>query len=370
MILASTGTGFGLQMLRYVIHNWELKLLRKDTNRIIRPFECGTEWLEPRQFTEPSTPVPANSLDTIFRFNERAISGSDQFFSLDRTPVFSLEDGWLSFQSAVKTPYVENNTAQARYFPVPGRAGVPNGSRAEEIARARGRAVVVLPHWNAKTQEHVALCELLNRTGIAALRLSLPYHDRRMLPGFERADYMVSANLGRTLQANRQAVLDTRAAVHWLEAQGYDRIGIAGTSLGSCIAFLAFVHEPRIRVGVYNHVSSYFGDVVWEGLTTAHVRRGLEAAVTRDEVRKAWLSISPNSYVSKLVGDERRGLMISARYDLSFTPELSRLLFQECDLHGVKLKRAIVRCGHYTLGRAPYKYYAGFLLANYFRRNL
>ena len=57
-------------------------------------------------------------------------------------------------------------------------------------------------------------------------------------------------------------------------------------------------------------------------------------------------------------------------FDLSFTPELSRLLFQECDRHGVKLKRAIVRCGHYSLGRAPYKYYAGFLLANYFRRNL
>jgi len=357
-------------MLRYVIHNWERKLSRKDNNRITRPFEFGTEWLEPRQFTDPSSSVPAYQLDAIFQFNERAISGSDQFFSLDGLPAFSLEGDWLTFQSPVITPFVENNTAHARYFPVSAHAGTSNGSRAEEIARAGGRAVVVLPHWNAKPQEHIALCELLNRTGIAALRLSLPYHDRRMLPGFERADYMVSANLGRTLQANRQAVLDTRAAIHWLEAQGYDRIGIVGTSLGSCIAFLTFVHEPRIRVGVYNHVSSYFGDVVWEGLTTAHVRRGLEAAVTRNEVRKAWLAISPNSYVGKLVGDERRGLMISARYDLSFTPELSRLLFQECDRHGVRLKRAIVRCGHYSLGRAPYKYYAGFLLANYFRRNL
>ncbi|MEK6320104.1 MAG: hypothetical protein AABN33_00330 [Acidobacteriota bacterium] len=357
-------------MLRYLIHNWERKLSRKDNNRIVRPFDYGTESLEPRQFTEPSIDNEADQLDAIFRFNEQAISGSDQFFSWESVPTFSVEDGWLTFQSAVKTPFVENNTAYARYFSVSGQAGSLNGSRADEIARARGRAVVVLPHWNAKAQEHVALCELLNRTGIAALRLSLPYHDRRMLPGFERADYMVSANLGRTLQANRQAVLDTRAAVHWLEAQGYDRIGIVGTSLGSCIAFLTFVHEQRIRVGVYNHVSSYFGDVVWEGLTTAHVRRGLEAAITRDEVRRAWLAISPNSYAGKLVGDERRGLMISARYDLSFTPELSRLLFQECDRHGVKLDRAIVRCGHYSLGRAPYKYYAGYLLANYFRRNL
>jgi len=308
--------------------------------------------------------------DAIFRFNERAVSESNQFFSWESVPDFGFEDGWLAFKSPVQTPFVENNTAYARYFPVPTRGAYPNGSRADEIARSRGRAVVVLPHWNAKPHEHVALCKLLNRTGIAALRLSLPYHDRRMLPGFERADYMVSANLGRTLQANRQAVLDTRAAVHWLAGQGYDRIGIVGTSLGSCIAFLTFIHEPKISVGVYYHVSSYFGDVVWDGLTTAHVRRGLETAVSREDVRRAFLAISPNAYVNKLAGDKRRGLLISARYDLSFTPELSRLLFEECDRHDLGLEREIVGCGHYTLGRAPYKYYAGYLLANYFRRYL
>jgi hypothetical protein len=285
-------------------------------------------------------------------------------------PAFSFDNGWLAFKSTVETPFLENNTAYARYFPVSGQKGFANSSRVEEVARARGRAVVVLPHWNAKAHEHVAVCELLNRTGIAALRLSLPYHDRRMLPGFERADYMVSANLGRTLQANRQAVLDTKAAVHWLTSQGYDRIGIVGTSLGSCIAFLTFIHEPQIRAGVYYHVSSYFGDVVWEGLTTAHVRRGLEAALTRDDVRRAFLAISPNAYVNRLAGDQRRGLLISARYDLSFTPELSRLLFEECDRHDLKLERAIVRCGHYSLGRAPYKYYAGYLMANYLRKHL
>ena len=228
----------------------------------------------------------------------------------------------------------------------------------------------MLPHWNAKIHEHVALCELLNRAGIAALRLSLPYHDRRMLPGFERADYMVSANLGRTLQANRQAVIDTRAAVHWLEAQGYERIGLVGTSLGSCIGFLTFIHENRIKAAVFNHVSSYFGDVVWDGLTTAHVRQALEGELSKEQVRRAFLAISPNSYVPRLAGDSRRALLISARYDLSFTPELSALLFEECERHDVRFDRAIVRCGHYSLGRAPYKYYAGYKLVNYLRRHL
>jgi hypothetical protein len=357
-------------MLKRVIHTWERKLSRRDNNRVVRPFEWGIESLDPQEFIEAEDLNIADRRNVILSYNQCAISNSHKFFSWDQVPSFRFSEGWLSFESAVRSPFAENNTAYARYFPVRLDGKEVQNSRADEIKRARGRAVVVLPHWNAKAHEHVALCELLNRRGIAALRLSLPYHDRRMLPGFERADYMVSANIGRTLQANRQAVLDTRAAIHWLANQGYQRIGIVGTSLGSCIAFLTFIHEPKINVGVYYHVSSYFGDVVWDGLTTAHVRKGLETAVDREDVRNAFLAISPNSYVNRLAGDERRGLLISARYDLSFTPELSRMLFDECDRHGLKFERALVRCGHYTLGRAPYKYYAGFLLANYFRKHL
>ncbi len=360
-------------MLRRLIHAWEHKLARRDDNRVVRPFEWGTEFLD----HPVSAPNGGNGQsngkterETIFKFNDLAIAKSKSFFGSQVVPAFSLEGEWLTFESVVRTPYAENNTVNARYFPVPAREAVFGGSRAREVERARGRAVVVLPHWNAKASEHVALCELLNRAGLAAVRLSLPYHDRRMLPGFERADYMVSANVGRTLQANRQAVLDTRSVVDWLNSEGYERIGILGTSIGSCIAFLTFIHEERLRVGVYNHVSSYFGDVVWDGLTTTHVRGGLETHLTREEVRQAWLAISPNSYIDLLSGDARRGLLISARYDLSFTPALSRLLFDECDRQEVKLDRTVVPCGHYTLGRAPYKYYAGFLIVNYFRKHL
>jgi hypothetical protein len=357
-------------MLRPLIHAWERKLARRDNNRVVRPFDWGIEFLD-HTISHGHGKNPSDPRETVLEFNRVAIAKSKQFFESKPVAGFRLEeDGWLKFVSSVQTPYTENNTAYARYFPVPDRSGGANGSRSHRVARAQRRAVVVLPHWNAKIDEHVALCSLLNRAGVAAVRLSLPYHDRRMLPGFERADYMVSANLGRTLQANRQAVVDTQSVVDWLESQGYDRIGIIGTSLGSCIAFLTFIHDHRLRVGVYNHVSSYFGDVVWEGLTTKHVRRSLEEHLTREDVREAWLAISPNAYIDRLSGDRRPGLLISASYDLSFTPALSKLLFDECDRRAVKLDRAIVPCGHYSLGRAPYKYYAGYRIVNYFRKHL
>jgi hypothetical protein len=365
-------------MIRQVIHTWERKLSKRDINRMMIPFEWGLEFLSGSPATVDAHRVASRSnghdsdpRKIIFDFNERAIANSDSFFEPPSAVTDFLFDGhWLSFPSHVHTPYENNNTVHARYFAVPPTDGGVNGSRALEVARARRRAVVVLPQWNADAESHVGLCRLLNRVGIAALRLSLPYHDKRTPDGLVRADYMVSANLGRTLQACRQAVLDLRGAIDWLVGQGYDRIGITGTSIGSCIAFLAFVHDERLSVGAYNHVSSYFGDVVWEGISTAHVRRQLETVLTREEVRRSWLAISPNSYISHLMRNPRRGLFLSARYDLSFPPELSQMLFKECDRLGLSYDRTLVPWGHYTTGKTPFKYYVGYALVNYLRKYL
>jgi hypothetical protein len=358
-------------MLRNLIHTWERKLSRRDLNRMAIPFDWGLEFL-----TDHLTPKPqangngSRARDLLFDFNARAIADSDRFFDAPPVTDFSFNGHWLSFPSRVKTPYENNNTVHARYFPVPARAGQTDHTRAAEVDRARGRAVVVLPQWNADIESHVGLCQLLNRVGIAGLRLSLPYHDRRTPAGLIRADYMVSANVGRTLQACRQAVLDVRGTVDWLRAQGYERIAITGTSIGSCIAFLAFVHDQRLRVGVYNHVSSYFGDVVWEGISTAHVRRGLETAMTREDVRQAWLAISPNAYIERAMRNPRHGLFVSARYDLSFPPSLSQLLFTECERHGLNYELARVPWGHYTMGKTPFKYYFGYRAITFLRKNL
>lgn len=364
-------------MLRHLIHSWERKLSRRDTNRMIIPFEWGLEFLadhsrnaERSLGSNGANSASSRAREIIFNFNEQVITSSDLFFQAPLVTDFSFDGEWLRFPSPVITPYENNNTVHARYFPVPARAPGSRGSLEADADRARKRAVIVLPQWNADAESHVGLCRLLNRAGIAALRLSLPYHDARTPAGLVRADYMVSANIGRTLQACRQAVLDLRGATDWLVSAGYERIGITGTSIGSCIAFLAFVHDERLRVGAYNHVSSYFGDVVWKGISTAHVRRNLETELTREEVRQAWLAISPNSYIELLMRNPRHGLFISARYDLSFPPELSWLLFAECERHGLNYDRSLVPWGHYTMGKTPFKYYLGYLVINYFRKNL
>jgi hypothetical protein len=213
---------------------------------------------------------------------------------------------------------------------------------------------------------------VLNRLGISALRLTLPYHEARRPPELERADYLVSSNVGRTIQSVRQAVLDARAAAHWLrEHEGYNRIGIMGTSIGSCTAFLAFAHEEQIDVGVFNHVSGYFADVVWRGLSTQHVRASFGDELTLEELRQYWLPISPLPFIPRLLRMRPRPMrFIAARYDLTFPVDLSRDVIAETRRHNLPLSVAWLPCGHYTSGEKPWVYLDGWKIASFFKKRL
>ena len=233
-------------MIGRLFHAWERRLAAVTSDRVVRGFEWGTEWLDGGECSTTAAD------EVVSAWSARAMEDTDRFFEVPATDRYQLQDGLLSFPSAFETPDPDNNTVYARYQP----AAPDEGPR---------RAVVVLPHWNAGPEEHMGLSRLIARFGVSTLRLSLPYHDRRMPADLHRADYIVSANVGRTLQVCRQAVLDARRAVHWLAAQGYERIGILGTSLGSCLAMLTAAHEPRVTAAALNHISPYFATSFGKG---------------------------------------------------------------------------------------------------------
>jgi dienelactone hydrolase len=195
----------------------------------------------------------------------------------------------------------------------------------------------------------------------------MPYHDIRRPAEINRADYAVSANIGRTLDACRQGVIDVRCCLDWLEQKGYSRLGIVGTSLGSCYAFLAAAHDPRIRIAAFNHASTYFADVVWHGQSTRHIREGLEPHVDVERLRGLWSAISPMSYFRQFARWPKKSLIIYANYDLTFLPQFSREAVGEFVRYGLDHKVVVLPCGHYTTGEAPYKYVDGWHLASFLR---
>ena len=361
-------------MITSIFHSWEHRLASATKNRIVRPFEWGLDWLSLDGAAGRGGGGAAEELGsegaTIDRYVEEVMRDTHAFFTPPPTRDFEFtpanpersaggESGTLRFASALTTPYPENNTVAARWFP---------SAAARRSGHARGPVVLVLPQWNADAGGHVGLSRLLARCGISALRLSLPYHDVRMPAELERADYIVSANVVRTLQTCRQAVLDARRAMDWLSAQGFERIGILGTSLGSCLSLLTAAHEPRIRAAALNHVSPWFADVVWHGLSTRHVRESLDGNVSLEQLRRIWMPISPMAYLDSM--RRTRSLLVYARYDLTFPVDLSKQLLDRFADHGIPHERFALPCGHYSTGMAPFKFLDAYVLIRFLRRNL
>jgi dienelactone hydrolase len=354
-------------MLSRWFHAWEHRLASISKDRVVRPFDWGVEWL-------PSANGSSAHSDEerVRQWVDAAMADTTGFFATPPTVDYEFaaaspeqqrkgEAGTLRFTSALTTPDPENNTVVARWFPAV--TETPVGTR----PGTRGRAVVVLPQWNADADGHIGLARLLARFDVSALRLSLPYHDARMPPELSRADYIVSSNVVRTVQVCRQAVMDARRAVAWLSAQGFERIGILGTSLGSCLAMLTAAHEPLIRAQALNHVSPWFADVVWKGLSTRHVREGLEGHITLEQLRELWRPISPFSYLDRVSAP---ALLVYARYDLTFPVDLSMSLVDAFAERGLPHEVAVLPCGHYSTGMAPFKFMDAYLLTRFLRRSL
>jgi dienelactone hydrolase len=374
------------------MYDWEYALTTRDTNRIVRPLEWGFDWLadfSPLAAAAVGAPDGVAGLDRMIAVNHDIVDRAEEFFGYETPTDFRLEARhpqlfptnvrpetlaqdaelkrkaaageleaaeFLRFTSAVRTRYPENDVVNARWYPAPAE---------KQVGRPK-QAIIVMPQWNADAFSHNALCTLFNRFGISALRLSKPFHDIRRPAELERSDYAVSANIGRTTEACRQAVVDIRSCLDWLESQGYEQFGVLGTSLGSCYAFIAAAHDARLKVCAFNHASTWFGDVVWTGQSTRHVREAFEQArLTQDTVRQIFTGVSPMSYMERFAANPKRVLVVHATYDLTFLREFSLDVLTNFDQHGVDYVSKVLPCGHYTTGETPYKYIDGWYLGSF-----
>ena len=125
----------------------------------------------------------------------------------------------------------------------------------------------------------------------------------------------------------------------------------------------------RITAGAFNHVSPYFADVVWRGLSTQHVRAGLEGHIGLDDLRRIWMPISPWPFIPQIRGRKALLDLCALGRDVPGR-SLTRSSSREFERQQVPTPVSVLPCGHYTTGKTPFKFIDGYYLTKFFVKKL
>lgn len=193
-----------------------------------------------------------------------------------------------TFPSPVTSPYPSNNVVPLRVF-------LPSGGKPS-------RAVLVLHYWGATDLRlERSLAQELNRRGIAAAILTLPYHLSRTPPGYRSGALAIQPDPQKLAQSMTQAVQDARRAIDFLATRPEivtDRLGISGTSLGALVASLVVGVEPRITDASFLLGGVDLAHLMWSSSRVVPQRDALRRrGYTEDRLREALAPIEPLTYL-------------------------------------------------------------------------
>lgn len=319
------------------MRNWEVRLaLQYGRDHKPLPFRVGADWWMD-EFDELAGP---DDLEGLTAIADRWCANSEQFYRIAEGEVpFEVKPGLVTFPSRGTTDQERNRTVYMAYRPL------------EE----GGPITLALPAWNTQRWRFKSLLPTIRQLGFGGASLSLPYQDERMPAQWTYAQGLISSDLGLTLRAIQQSVLDSMDAISVLRQLGHAKIIVLGTSIGSGVLNLLDAHDPRPDGVLCVLCADSFARCVWNGVSTRHLRKVLERHIGLDELDRVWRPISAGSYVDRLANQPRpMRAMLTTRYDYTFPHENGRRLRELFAKHGVDHTWSEMSCGHYTLSRSPF----------------
>lgn len=183
---------------------------------------------------------------------------------------------------------------------------------------------------------------IMNDLGWNMYYYTLPYHfKRKPEKSLYSGEYMISANINRTLQSVRQAVVDLRALIHWIKANKTGPVILIGVSLGGLITNLTATLEPQIDILVSIFYANSLSYSIWNTIPGKFIRADLEHhGVDYYDLISYWRITEPSQDIPKVKKDNI--LLISAKYDLYVHTEDADDLWESWD----RPMRYIYNCGH------------------------
>ena len=195
------------------------------------------------------------------------------------------------------------------------------------------------------------IARIFANRGISALTMLMPYHGIRTPEGTTSGEFFTSANIKRTIDAFRQAVLEIHHATDWFETL-HPQIGIVGISLGGIVATLACAHDDRLKTACICHSGADLAAITFRGLATQKIKEAFEKVkITEDELRTYWKAIDPVNYIHKM--KETQLLQLNTTQDTVFPLSCQKKLSLAFKKSNVRYKLALFPfpCGHYSAGK-------------------
>lgn len=292
----------------------------------------------------------ANQYSPDFDLTSWTIGEGEQFYS----PISSFEplkvtDNSVIFQSDITTSVIENNTFECLV--------TESGSKEH--------AIVVFHHWYARNR-YSKFAKFFASKGITVVEAPLPYHFDRSNSEFA-AENFLSADIGRTIQSMRQAVLDGRKIVGWLHELGFAKISVVGMCIGGTIAGLIAAQDEKVDKAVLMVTPMSPADLVWSAETMKPLRERIEPNMSLEELRAAWSIISLNMHTFGLT---RRGLekiVILGEEDTIARPERSEWMIKFLQETGHSPELLRLGCGHSSIGVFPYNLVAAWKVLHFLK---
>jgi len=211
------------------------------------------------------------------------------------------EVGKYLFDSPLKSGYPLNDTASGLYH-----------------LNTDGHPVhAVLVHgWRMDSWDRVnkLFLKSLQQAGFHIYHVVLPFHFDRSCDALYSGEYMISADLDRSILAVRQAVTEIRALIRWIKQKREGKIILIGVSLGGLISNLTATVEEQIDLLISIMYANTLSFAVWHTPIGKYIRQDMEQhGITYNELQKHWEILEPSRRRPKV--DKNNILLVSGLYD-------------------------------------------------------
>lgn len=250
----------------------------------------------------------------------------------------------VTFPSAISTPHPVNNSVPLRIF-------LPEG------ATKPVPAVLVTHYWGATDlRVERALATELNRNGIAAAVLTLPYHLARTPSDVRSGELAIEPDPAKMIATATQAVLDIRRSIDYLDTRPEierGRVGLFGTSLGAVLSSIAAAVEPRITHGAFMLGGADLAHILWDSSLLVPQREVLRRrGYSESRLREELASIEPAAHLARR--SPPSSFVIGGRFDtviprsaterlLSVLPNAKVLWLDTGHYGGIFVQRRLMR---------------------------